>query len=82
VLHCVNFVYINVFVLCFIVWVLCMSIVWLTLILETKQLIAMTTVLLKTETDSKLFLKLTFASAVKMSPKRTEWDTSQSAPKN
>jgi hypothetical protein len=32
-----------------------------------------------------LFLKLTFTSAInppKMSPKRTEWDTSQSAPES
>jgi hypothetical protein len=45
----------------------------------------MVTVLLKTETDKTLFLKLTLTSAInppKMSPKKPEWDTSQSATKN
>jgi hypothetical protein len=44
----------------------------------------MATVLLKTETNLKHFPKIDFASAVKLlkiSPKRTEWDTSQSAPR-
>jgi hypothetical protein len=53
-------------------------------LLRDKNLIAMATVLLETETDSKHFPRID-ASAIKplkMSPKRTEWDTSQSAPKS
>jgi hypothetical protein len=50
-----------------------------------KNLIAMIRVLLKTETDSNTLAKIDLTSAInppKMSPKKAEWDTSQSTPKS
>jgi hypothetical protein len=56
-----------------------MSMIWF---IRDKTLIAMISLIKNWDWLKTLFLKLILASIVKMSPKRTKWDNSQSAPKS
>jgi hypothetical protein len=74
---------INVIVLCIIAWILCMSVVWLNYCIQKSDRYGNS--LIEDWDWLNAFLELSLASAInlrKMSLKRTEWDTSQFAPKN